>query len=41
MGRGDRHRVRWARDRQRRVKAREKRQSEERAAGRKSTKSSR
>ena len=41
MGRGDRHRVRWAHDRQRRIKAREKRQAEERAADRKSQKTKR
>ena len=37
MGRGDRNKVRWERDRQRKKKAREKRQSEERAQGRKAS----
>lgn len=35
MGRGDRHRVRWAHDRQRRKKERETRQAAERAAAKK------
>lgn len=32
MGRGDRRRVRWARDRERKKKEREKRRASERAA---------
>jgi hypothetical protein len=35
MGRGDRQRVRWAHDRERRKKARERRQAGERAKARK------
>jgi hypothetical protein len=35
MGRGDRHKVRWAHDRERRKKEREKRQVAERAAAKK------
>jgi hypothetical protein len=35
MGRGDRNRVRWAHDRERKKKAREKRQAEERSKARK------
>jgi hypothetical protein len=37
MGRGDRKRVRWAHDRERRKKARDKRKAQERAAARTST----
>jgi hypothetical protein len=35
VGRGDRHKVRWAMDRQRKKKEREKREALERAAARK------
>jgi hypothetical protein len=35
MGRGDRRLVRWAHDRKRKLKARERRRAEERAAARK------
>jgi len=35
MGRGDRHKVRWAHDRKREKKEREKRQATERAAAKK------
>jgi hypothetical protein len=38
MGRGDRRKVRWAHDRERKVKEREKRRAEARAADRKTTK---
>ena len=37
MGRGDRNKIRWAHDRERRKKAREKRQAEERAQARKAS----
>jgi hypothetical protein len=35
MGRGDRNKVRWAHDRERRKKERDKRQAQERAAAKK------
>jgi hypothetical protein len=35
MGRGDRHKVRWAHDRERKKKEREKRQAGERGAAKK------
>jgi hypothetical protein len=35
MGRGDRHKVRWAHNRERKKKEREKRQAAERGAARK------
>ncbi len=35
MGRGDRHKVRWAHDRERKKKDREKRQGKDRATARK------
>ena len=38
MGRGDRAKVRWAHDRQRKTKQAEKRKAAERAAGRKAAK---
>jgi hypothetical protein len=38
MGRGDRAKVRWAHDRERKKKQAEKRKAAERAAGRKSAK---
>jgi hypothetical protein len=38
MGRGDRAKVRWAHDRQRKTKQSEKRKAAERAAGRKAAK---
>ncbi len=38
MGRGDRRKVRWAHDRERKKREREKRQAAERGAERKSTK---
>ena len=38
MGRGDRNKVRWAHDRERRKKDREARQAAERGAARKSAK---
>ena len=38
MGRGDRAKVRWAHDRERKKKVREKRQAAERAAERKAAK---
>jgi hypothetical protein len=37
MGRGDRHKVRWAHDRERKKKEREKRKAVERAAAKKSS----
>jgi hypothetical protein len=37
MGRGDRHKIRWAHDRERKKKEREKRQAAERAAAKKKT----
>jgi hypothetical protein len=37
MGRGDRHKVRWAHDRERKKKDREKRQATERTAAKKSS----
>jgi len=36
MGRGDRHKIRWAHDRERRKKAREGRKAKERAEAKKS-----
>ena len=38
MGRGDRAKVRWAHDRERKKKQAEKRKADERAAGRKAAK---
>jgi hypothetical protein len=38
MGRGDRNRVRWAHDRERKHKERQARRAAERAAGRKAAK---
>jgi hypothetical protein len=38
MGRGDRDKVRWAHDRERKHKAREARKAAERGAGKKATK---
>jgi len=40
MGRGDRHKVRWAHDRTRKIKEREGRQAKERQAARKAAKRS-
>jgi hypothetical protein len=37
MGRGDRRKVRWQHDRERKKKARQKRRSQERTVARKST----
>jgi hypothetical protein len=37
MGRGDRHKIRWAHDRERKKKEREKRQAAERSAAKKKT----
>jgi hypothetical protein len=37
MGRGDRHKVRWAHDRERRKKERDKRSAQERAQAKKSS----
>jgi hypothetical protein len=37
MGRGDRHKVRWAHDRERKKKEREKRKASERGAAKKSS----
>jgi hypothetical protein len=37
MGRGDRHKVRWAHDRERKKKEREKRASNEKATAKKSS----
>ncbi len=37
MGRGDRHKVRWAHDRERKKKDREKRKSTDRAPAKKSS----
>jgi hypothetical protein len=39
MGRGDRRRVRWAHDRERKKKARDKKETQARAEARKSAKS--
>ena len=41
MGRGDRNKVRWAKDRQRQKKATDKRQADERAKARKAAKKKR
>jgi hypothetical protein len=38
MGRGDRHKVRWAHDRERKKKEREKREAAERGAAKKAVK---
>ena len=40
MGRGDRHKVRWAHDRKRKKKASEVRKAQERRAAKKATKRS-
>lgn len=37
MGRGDRHKVRWAHDRERKKKDREKRQAKERSEAKKAS----
>ena len=37
MGRGDRHKVRWAHDRERKKKEREKREAKERGAAKKTS----
>jgi hypothetical protein len=37
MGRGDRHKVRWAHDRERKKKEREKRQAKEREGAKKTS----
>jgi hypothetical protein len=37
MGRGDRHKVRWAHDRERKKKEREKREAKERGAAKKAS----